>query len=114
MKITKTRKTEIYLITLYQTSLQCGDSEEIKNAKKAIALVGFVFRLLNAFTEENHTKIIRQLYFSKNNILTLGIQSVSKKVYMSERTLYFYRQKYCEIVDMVLNEYGAIHEMFAV
>ena len=39
MKITKTRKTEIYLITLYQTSLQCGDNMKKRKAEEVLEIM---------------------------------------------------------------------------
>ena len=39
MKITKTRKTEIYLITLYQTSLPCGDNMKKRKAEEVLEIM---------------------------------------------------------------------------
>ena len=112
MKITETRKTEMLIISLYQLSLQSDSSEEIKKSKKVIALVCFVLKLLSVFTDENHLRIVDRLYFSKNNILKTGIKSESEKVYISERTLYFYRRKYCEIINIVLDEFHVLSGLF--
>lgn len=112
MKITETRKTEMLIISLYQLSLQSDGSEEIKKSKKVIALVCFVLKLLSIFTDENHLQIVDRLYFSKNNIVKIGIKSASEKVYMSERTLYFYRRKYCEIINIVLDEFHVLSGLF--
>lgn len=101
MKETKTRKTEKTIINLYYCSQKKeADFESIK-AGRTIKYIVECFQLISIFTNENHIKILEQLYLSKNNIRTLGVRRMSEKVFLHENTLYVYRQKYCLLIDMI-------------
>jgi hypothetical protein len=54
----------------------------------------------------DHTKIVKNLYFSKDNILNTSMHRMAEKVYLQERTLFQYRQKYCEVVEILFSKYN--------
>lgn len=103
MIITDTRMTEDAIIRIYKCSIKKIDDELKDKAKKSINFIIKCFQLINIFTKEDHAKIVGQIYFSKNNIRTIGVERMSDKVHMHSNTLYSYRQKYCKIIDAILD-----------
>ncbi len=102
MKITSTRKIEEAVIELYKRSVKKEDEIEAEKAAKTIQDIISSFRLISIFTKENHVEIVKKLYFSKDNILEIGIRKMSDKVFVQEKTLYTYRKKYCKIIENFL------------
>ena len=58
---------------------------------------------------------VKELYFSKDNVMDVGLKRMEKIVFVQERTLLFYRKKYCGVVNAIfvligdfdfLNEFG--------
>ena len=58
---------------------------------------------------------VKELYFSKDNVMDVGLKRMEKIVFVQERTLLFYRKKYCEVVNAIfvliedfdfLNDFG--------
>lgn len=103
MKITKTRQIERKIVELYKISNNLVETTEVLKAKRKIRGIIIFFQLLSMFTEENHSIIIQQLYFSKDNIMEKSIRETAKAVFMPERTLRVYREKYCKIIDEILS-----------
>lgn len=101
MKITNLRKKEKILVELYNVSV--GTGERAKEASKIIMQIEYAFKLIGAFTGQDHEAIVNNLYFSKNNIITVGISKVSDKVFLQEKTLYLYRQRYCEAIEFIID-----------
>lgn len=101
MKNSKMRKREKKYIELYNMSKGVGD-----NAVEAAALISHIdycFKIIDAFTGQNHAEIVHRLYFSRDNIISDGIIRTSSKVFLQEKTLYLYRQKYCDTIDYIVS-----------
>ncbi len=96
MKNTKTCQTEKLIVGIYEKR-----NENIE-AKKQIRIIMLCFQMLSIFTEEDHSAIVQKLYFSKNNIVKNGVRETAKAVFIPERTLQYYRRKYCEIIDIIV------------
>lgn len=58
---------------------------------------------VSGFTNQNHLQIFKQLYFTKNNVIAMGISYICRKIFIQERTLYAYRQKYCQLILTVVD-----------
>ena len=101
MKITNVRKKEKLLVELYNLSKGTGD--KAKEASEIITKIDYAFRLIGVFTGQDHETIVNNLYFSKNNIISVGISKVSDKVFLQEKTLYLYRQRYCEAIEFIVD-----------
>lgn len=101
MKITNVRKKEKLLVELY--NLSKGKGDKAKEASEVITKIDYAFRLIGVFTGQDHEKIVNNLYFSKNNIISVGISKVSDKVFLQEKTLYLYRQRYCEAIEFIVD-----------
>lgn len=115
MKITSTRKIEMMLVNLYKCSIKKEHDEEYKFANNIMQFIIFCFEIISIFTETDHANIIKKLYFSKDNVMDVGLKRMEKIVFVQERTLLFYRKKYCEVVNAIfvliedfdfLNEFG--------
>lgn len=104
MKITETRKIERKIVDLYECSKRKDGSSEAIKAKKKVEKIFLFFELLSVFMGEDHVGVVRKLYFSRDNIFTIGIRRMADKVFIQERTLFLYRQRYCKIIDAFLEE----------
>ena len=102
MIITDTRMSEKTIIELYYCSIKKTDDEEKQKAKSSINLIIKCFQLISIFTKEDHTKIIEQVYFTKENIRVIGAEKMAVKVHMHPNTLYLYRQNYCKVINAIL------------
>ena len=49
---------------------------------------------ISIYDENNHKEIVRILYFSKENILIIGVRKIAARLFMDDKTLYKYRKKY--------------------
>lgn len=102
MKVTGTMKTEKMLVELYKKSKNKFDDKEADKAKQTICLIECGFDLISIFTEVEHVKIVSKLYFTTNNMFIIGLKPIADKVYVKERTLFDYRQKYCKVINFIL------------
>lgn len=100
MKITKTMKTEKFIVELYKKS-RLKNEEGMKAQKKIKAILLF-FQFISVFTDEDHLTIVQKLYFSKENIVNSGVQATATALYIPERTLLYYRRKYCIVIEMII------------
>ncbi len=100
MKITKTRLTELKAIELYEVSKQ--QDEEGARARERIEEILFSFRLIGAFADDDHARIVRELYFCEENILIRGVRKKAQDVFIHERRLQSYRNKYAAVLDILL------------
>lgn len=80
-----------------------NQDENSEKAKKIIQLLTFSLKSISTFTNNNHYQIFKKLYFTRDNVLTMGIGYISRQVFIQERTLYAYRQKYCAVVEQILD-----------
>lgn len=101
MKITNTRKTEMIMIGLYKDSKSKVQCKEVAIAKQTMKLILTCFEMISIFTNYNHVEIVKKLYFTRNNIMAIGLKRMEEVVYIQERTLLVYRKKYCEVVDFL-------------
>lgn len=104
MKITETRKTERKIVRLYECSKKADGSASAANAARTVEAILLQFSIVSAFTEEDHLSVLQKLYFSRDNIIKIGVKRMADKVFIQERTLLLYRQKYCRIIDMLLEK----------
>ena len=89
---------------VYIKNLKKDASEERDKARKTVEAVLQVFRFISLFTEVDHIKIIKKIYFCRENIVKVGVRGAARKVFVQERTLLFYREKYCEVIEVLLDE----------
>ncbi len=101
MKITNTRKIEQILVNLYYCSRKKEDNEDYIIANNLLKFIMFCFEIISVFTNIDHAKIVKTLYFNKDNIFVVGIRQIQRSVYVQERTLLLYRKKYCEVVNAI-------------
>lgn len=90
------------LIDLYNVSLCNSNPKEQCKAQKTIRLIESCFVLIGIFTGEDHCKMINCLYFSKRNILNVEKRNMAEKIFVSERTMFSYRKKYCKVFNYIL------------
>lgn len=102
MKITRTRQIECKIVALYEKSKGKEEKQEVLKARRRIQEIIIFFQLLSMFTEEDHVSIVQHLYFSKDNIIEKSIGETAQAVFIPERTLRTYREKYCKIIDKIL------------
>lgn len=102
MKVTNTRRTEKAIIDLYYCSMKKDDNEKSLVAKTIIETIKSYFEIISIFTNENHLNIITNLYFTSKNILEVGTRQMANKVFIQERSLLIYRQKYCAVIEKIL------------
>lgn len=86
----------------FSLTVKKNADNESQQAKQIIELIVFCFRIISLFTNENHLKIVEQLYLTKNNILSMGIRHFSNKLFLDEKTLYAYRKKYGMVILFVI------------
>lgn len=103
MKITQTRSIEKKVVDIYEKSIAKGSNAEKENAQRLIAQIRYAFRLIDIFDDSNHLQIIEKLYFCRDNILKLNIRRTADKVFVQERTLFFYRRKYCKVFKEIIS-----------
>lgn len=96
------KKVEKELINLFYTSVKGKDPAEVAKAKRAIDYINMHFKIISKFTKANHDKIVKELYFNYNNLGRVGIIAMCYRVYVSERTLERYRDRYCAIAKDLL------------
>jgi len=101
MKKSKMSEQEKTYVELYDVSKGVG--EKANEAAELISHIDYCFRIIDAFTGQNHADIVHDIYFSANNILSSGVDKLSNKFYLPERTLYCYRQKYCETIANIVS-----------
>ncbi len=102
MKKTGTNAIEKKIVDLYNKSVGKVDKESIK-AQTTIDKILKVFKLISIYDENNHKEIVRILYFSKENILIIGVRKIAARLFMDDKTLYKYRKKYCAVISNILN-----------
>ncbi len=100
----QTHKIEKQIIALYKKSKNKKDITGARNAKQTVEEILQTFRLLDIFINDNHAQIVKSIYFTRWNIVEIGVRAMAMKVFMPERTLYKYRQKYCAIILEILKE----------
>ena len=101
MKVTDTRKTEKILVNLYHCSRAKEHNEDYILANNLLKFIMFCFEIISVFTSVDHAKIVKTLYFNKDNIFVMGIRNIQQVVFVQERTLLLYRKKYCEVVNAI-------------
>lgn len=79
-----------------------NQDDNSENAKKIIQLLTLSLNSISMFTNQNHYQIFKKLYFTKDNVLAMGISYIARQVFIQERTLYSYRKKYCEIIIAII------------
>ncbi len=100
----QTHKIEKQIISLYQKSKSKFSTVEMEQAKQTVNAIRQAFRLLDIFTNDSHADIIERIYFTRLNIVKIGVRAAAFRVFMPERTLYKYRQKYCAIIQEILKQ----------
>lgn len=95
------KKVEKQLIDIFNVSKSARNPEERNKAKYIEAITMFCFRLISIFTENDHAKIVKQLYFSFDNLDTKSVVYIAEKVFTSESTLGRYRKKYCLVIEEI-------------
>jgi hypothetical protein len=103
MKVTQTRTIEKRVVDIYEKSIAKESDAEKETAQRLIDQIRYAFRLIDIFDDSNHLQIIEKLYFCKENILKLNLHRMADKVFVQERTLFFYRQKYCKVFKEILS-----------
>ena len=84
-------------------SKETNHDEETIKAQGKIKNILICFYMLSIFTNEDHTSIVKKLYFSPENIIKRGVGKTAQAVFIPERTLQTYRQKYCEIINIIIS-----------
>ena len=103
MKITETKKMEKELVALFKTSEYDKNPEKRLEAKEIIEKIFLYFKIIDVFTNANHLRNVKQLYFSRNNIVDKGVTIILHYVDISERPLLEYRKRYCKLIKFILN-----------
>lgn len=96
------RDTEKTIVDIYYCSRKKEIDKESEKAMDTVNCIIRCFHLISIFTDDNHTAIVKQLYFSKENICAIGSKRIARKVYLHENTLHTYRKKYCSIISLIL------------
>lgn len=103
MKVTQTRTIEKRVVDIYEKSIAKESDAEKETAQRLIDQIRYAFRLIDIFDDSNHLQIVEKLYFCKENILKLNLHRMADKVFVQERTLFFYHQKYCKVFKEILS-----------
>lgn len=98
----QTHDIEKQINKLYKTSKNKKNALEAKQAKEVMEEIIRTFRMLDIFMNEHHTDIVQRIYFTRWNIVQIGVRAMAFRIFMPERTLYKYRQKYCAIIAEIL------------
>lgn len=102
MKITGTRVVELKVIKLFNDSKNQDNNTNFE-AQILVKKILKFFELISIFDSFDHLKIVKKLYFTKYNIKVTGIKKMSALLYMDEKTLYKLRNKYCAVIQKILN-----------
>lgn len=102
MKRKNLKDTEKTIVEIYYSSKKKDIDNETEKAIDTVNCIIDCFRLISIFTNNNHTAIVKQLYFSKENVCVIGPKRIAQKVFVHENTLHTYREKYCLIISLVL------------
>ena len=106
------KKTEKQLIRLYEESIRKENNWSVQQAREIIKEILQAFHWLDVFINSEHTQIVKRLYFNRLNIERIGIRAMTFRVFVPERTLYKYRQKYCLLIAEILKESERICSSF--
>ena len=98
------------MVNLYKCSHKKEHDEEYQMANNILEIVMFCFKVISVFTKTDHAKIVKQLYFDKDNIIVVGIKKMENIIFVPERTLLLYRKKYCDVIESIF----VLIEQFAV
>lgn len=94
----ETRNKELKLVNLFSRG---SDNDE--KAKKILTILNICFSGISAFTETDHNRIVDNLYFNQAfNLIDTKIVKMTRLVSVSESTLRRYRNKYCNVAEVVL------------
>lgn len=104
---TITREYEEYIINLaskYKEDdyLVC----DTVSARQLLYSLRVAFDIITEYDNIDHRHNFEILYMGKNNIRSKSIVYMCKTLYLSERTLLRYREKYCKVIVFILSLYN--------
>lgn len=100
----QTHEIEKQIYKLYKMSRDKTNVEQAEKANNLMEEIIRFFQLLDLFMNDQHAEIVKRIYFHRQNMFRVGIRAVSFQIFIPERTLYKYRQKYCEIIAEILEK----------
>ena len=89
------KQIEKQVIRLYEESVRKENTISVQQARATVKEILQAFHWLDVFANSEHMEIVKRLYFTRFNIERIGIRAMTFRVFVPERTLYVYRQKYC-------------------
>lgn len=106
MIITKTRIYERFFIELYEKS-KCEDFKitEKLTAREIVFQFKSIVKLIDIVEETCHGKNVEKLYFNFKNSCGYCITSIADELFLCERTLQRYRNKYAKLMEILLQYY---------
>ncbi len=104
---TITREYEAYIIDI---ASKCKEEDYLVSgtvsARQLLYSLRIAFDIITEYDNIDHRHNFEVLYIGKNNIKSKSVVYMCKTLYLSERTLLRYREKYCKVIVCILSLYN--------